>query len=121
MGGQREDPGLWGPRMLPRRLHAHRQQGKMGKWGKNDWWEHKREDSKKHKEELAAVKRFEEECMQEALGLKPKNLLLLKTQPTPEQLKDLFKKEDPAEHERQEAIGLGFGPSRQTVEVDQLQ
>ena len=24
------------------------------------------------------VKRFEEECMQEALGLKPKNLLLLK-------------------------------------------
>ena len=32
--------------------------------------------------------------------------------PTPEQLKDLFKKEDPAEHERQEAIGLG-SPARE--------
>ena len=37
----------------------------MGKWQNHDWWQNKRSDSTQHKAELDAVKRFEEECMQE--------------------------------------------------------
>eukprot|EP01068_Selenidium_serpulae_P011880 Selendium_serpulae@DN5741_c0_g1_i1.p1 len=61
-------------------------QGKFGRFNTHDWWRTERGDKGRDpiEKEVESVKQFEEALMQEALGLKPKNLLLLKgKQPEP--------------------------------------
>mmetsp|Transcript_30974 Transcript_30974/g.61075 ORF Transcript_30974/g.61075 Transcript_30974/m.61075 type:complete len:414 (-) Transcript_30974:172-1413(-) len=79
--------------------------GKFGQYYKNDWWQQgKNEDAEEKQrqvdDELAVVKAFEEELMQEALGVKPKRLMLRGSEAlTVEQKRELLgllpvKKED---------------------------
>lgn len=65
-------------------------QGKFGRFSTNDWWIRKREDAKTLNEEKDLLKRFEEEIMQEALGIKPKRLLLVKGELTDSQKCELL-------------------------------
>merc|ERR1711915_639420 len=72
-------------------------------------------------EEREAVQKFEEELMEEALGLRPKKHMLAKQKMTPEQMKEYFKeqkkltkeeriKEEEGNDKKQQ--GLGFAPHR---------
>lgn len=65
-------------------------QGKFGRFSTNDWWIRKRENPEQLREEQEIVKRFEEELMQEALGVKPKRLLLIRGELTDEQKRELI-------------------------------
>eukprot|EP01067_Filipodium_phascolosomae_P005394 Filipodium_phascolosomae@DN347_c0_g1_i1.p1 len=97
------------------------QTGKFGRFYKNDWWQKKRDNATTIQEEFQTIKTFEDELMSEALGLKPKKLLLLKHQMTEEQRKEIFKKPDQSETQQTEADnevqgvfakGLGYAPHR---------
>ena len=68
-----------------------------GNWQKNDWWQKDREKAKTIDEERKAVKEYEDEIFKEALGLKPKNLLLVKSKLSTDQMKDLLRKTQVAE------------------------
>jgi len=72
------------------------QMGKFGKYYMHDWYARKRDTTASIAEERGAVQAYEEELMQEALGLKPKKLLLAKKQMNEEELKEFLKskKED---------------------------
>jgi len=72
------------------------QMGKFGKYYMHDWYARKRDTTASIAEERGAVQAYEEELMQEALGLKPKKLLLAKKQMSEEELKEFLKskKED---------------------------
>lgn len=52
--------------------------GKFGKFIVHDWYINERQKTESIETELKNVQQFEEELMQEALGLKPKDLLLRK-------------------------------------------
>eukprot|EP00434_Breviolum_minutum_P026951 symbB.v1.2.023826.t1/scaffold2214.1/size85597/1 len=60
------------------------QMGKFGKYYLHDWYARKRDTTASIAEERGAVQAYEEELMQEALGMKPKKLLLAKKQMTEE-------------------------------------
>eukprot|EP00397_Hematodinium_sp_SG-2012_P061917 GEMP01082750.1.p1 GENE.GEMP01082750.1~~GEMP01082750.1.p1 ORF type:complete len:269 (+),score=116.14 GEMP01082750.1:169-975(+) len=102
--------------------------GKLGRWNEQDWYAKQREKTTSIDEERIAVRKFEEELMQEALGLKPKKLLLAKQQMTPEQMKEYFKeqkkqaKEERVKEEEGTSSGavqgLGFAPHR-TAELEE--
>lgn len=72
------------------------QMGKFGRYYLHDWYARKRDTTDSIDDERDSVKAYEEELMQEALGLKPKKLLLAKKQMTEEELKEFLKskKED---------------------------
>lgn len=63
-----------------------------GNWRKNDWWQKDRETTTKIDQERQAVKEYEDEIFKEALGLKPKNLLLVKSKLSTEKITDLLRK-----------------------------
>ncbi|CAK9064843.1 unnamed protein product [Durusdinium trenchii] len=67
------------------------QMGKFGKYYLHDWYARKRDTTASIAEERGAVQAYEEELMQEALGLKPKKLLLAKKQMNEEELKEFLK------------------------------
>ena len=70
--------------------------GMMGKFGyycKHDWYAKKRDSAESRESEMDAVKAYEHELMQEALGLKPKNLILSRRQLSVEDLDEFLKKE----------------------------
>lgn len=77
--------------------------GQQGKFSKYDWWQHKRgaEDVNKFTEnsEKKAVRDFEDELMKEALGLKPKKLLLQKKKLTAEEMKQIMENQDKSQAE----------------------
>eukprot|EP00923_Selenidium_pygospionis_P056459 GHVN01098516.1.p1 GENE.GHVN01098516.1~~GHVN01098516.1.p1 ORF type:complete len:239 (-),score=33.99 GHVN01098516.1:1175-1891(-) len=77
-------------------------QGKFGRFNTHDWWRKERGDKGRStiENEVTLVKRFEEELMQEALGVKPKRFLLLQNKGpvSPEEMKKLF--EEDAEQQR---------------------
>jgi len=68
--------------------------GKFGRYYVHDWYARKRESTEKIADERASVQAYEEELMQEALGLKPKKLLLAKKQLTDEELQEFLKRDD---------------------------
>jgi len=110
-------------------LGASTKIGEMGKFGKfttTDWYNQQRDKTVEIDEEREAVQQFEEELMQEALGLRPKKHMLAKQQMTPKEMKEYFKeqknqlkeervKEENVEEQQQ---GLGFAPHR-TGELEQ--
>eukprot|EP00928_Gymnodinium_smaydae_P057668 TRINITY_DN40888_c0_g1_i1.p1 TRINITY_DN40888_c0_g1~~TRINITY_DN40888_c0_g1_i1.p1 ORF type:complete len:377 (+),score=123.46 TRINITY_DN40888_c0_g1_i1:85-1131(+) len=79
-------------------LGASTKVGMMGKFGQyylHDWYARKRDTPEQVEDEKESIKAYEEELMQEALGLKPKKLLLQKKQLTEEELKLHLSKEKP--------------------------
>lgn len=100
--------------------------GKLGKFQKSDWYNSEKEKTTKIDEERGAVQKFEEELMQEALGLRPKKHMLAKKEMTPEQMKAYFKEQKHAAKEERikeeknsgEQQGLGFAPHR-TAELEE--
>lgn len=67
--------------------------GKFGRYSQHDWFSKKRDSATTIQEERKSIQAYEEELMQEALGLKPKKLLLAKKQLTEEELKEFLKKD----------------------------
>lgn len=77
-------------------LGATTKVGMMGKFGRyycHDWYTKSRESVESIETERSRVQEFEEELMKEALGLKPKKLLLAKKPLTEEELKEVLSKE----------------------------
>jgi hypothetical protein len=71
--------------------------GRFGKYDTNDWWRSNKSDSQdRHllQEEKADLKRMEEELMMEALGIKPKRLLVSKHQTVPDRPAGSIKSEN---------------------------
>ena len=98
--------------------------GQFGIWRKTDWWSNERGNAKPISEEMAAVKAYEEELFQEALGLKPKKFLATGGKLSPDQMAEMLKKETPQEptkkrklqdEEKAQDTGLGF--SKRTTNV----
>lgn len=79
--------------------------GKFGRYQLHDWYARKRDTAESISSERSAVQQYEEELMQEALGLKPKKLLLAKRQLTEEELKEFLKAEKSADKKGREAMG----------------
>eukprot|EP00930_Biecheleria_cincta_P034463 TRINITY_DN23820_c0_g1_i1.p1 TRINITY_DN23820_c0_g1~~TRINITY_DN23820_c0_g1_i1.p1 ORF type:complete len:299 (-),score=103.32 TRINITY_DN23820_c0_g1_i1:376-1272(-) len=80
--------------------------GTMGKFGKyyvHDWYARKRDTADSISEERSSVQAYEEELMQEALGLKPKKLLLAKQQMSEAELQAFLK--DKKENNGRAAMG----------------
>lgn len=67
--------------------------GKFAKYYVHDWYAKKRDTAENIENERQTVQQYEEELMQEALGLKPKKLLLAKKQLSEEELKEYLKKD----------------------------
>lgn len=77
-------------------LGASTKVGLMGKFARyyvHDWYAKKRDTAASIEEERGTVQKFEDELMQEALGLKPKKLLLAKKQLSEEEIKEYLKPE----------------------------
>mmetsp|Transcript_11562 Transcript_11562/g.20478 ORF Transcript_11562/g.20478 Transcript_11562/m.20478 type:complete len:314 (-) Transcript_11562:65-1006(-) len=75
-------------------LGASTKVGQMGKFGKyylHDWYARSRDTTESIGEERESVQAYEEELMQEALGLKPKKLLLAKQQMGEDEMKAFLK------------------------------
>jgi len=88
--------------------------GMMGKFGRyylHDWYAQKRESVESIDQERSAIQAYEEELMQEALGIKPKKLILAKDQLSPEELKDFLKRDKPEGQRGREQMG----PQRKVV------
>lgn len=68
--------------------------GKLGKYYVHDWYARKRDQADSIESERSTVKAYEEELMQEALGLKPKRLMLAKHQMSEEEIKVFLKRDD---------------------------
>jgi len=102
--------------------------GKFGKFVKTDWYNQERGEVTAIDEEREAVQKFEEELMEEALGLRPKKHMLAKSKMTPEQMKEYFKEQkkltkeervkEEQEEDPKEKKGLGFAPHR-TAELEE--
>ena len=99
--------------------------GRFGKYDTNDWWRSTKSDSHDQpslQAEKAEVKKMEEELMMEALGIKPKRLLVSKTQTDDDRPTDSLKSEsanlsqsrkasvieDAEEIESRAVTGLGY-------------
>mmetsp|Transcript_18648 Transcript_18648/g.46556 ORF Transcript_18648/g.46556 Transcript_18648/m.46556 type:complete len:374 (-) Transcript_18648:249-1370(-) len=104
-------------------LGASQKVGTMGRYGnfsRSDWWRHERGSGTTKQQEQQAIREFEDELMQEALGQKPKKLLLSKQQLTAREMQMALAKDDPdqagAEDDSganiESAKGLGFAVHR---------
>mmetsp|Transcript_19441 Transcript_19441/g.45243 ORF Transcript_19441/g.45243 Transcript_19441/m.45243 type:complete len:341 (+) Transcript_19441:73-1095(+) len=88
-------------------LGASTKVGLMGKFGRyyvHDWYAKKRDTAESIADEQETVQAYEEELMQEALGMKPKKLLLSKRQLTPEEFEE-FVQRDKAKSKEQVSDG----------------
>lgn len=90
--------------------------GTMGKFGKfyvHDWYARKRDTAEQISEERHSVQAYEEELMQEALGLKPKKLLLAKQQMSEAELEAWLKDKKENKNVRE-----AMGPQKKVVTND---
>jgi len=81
------------------------QMGKMGKYVQHDWYIKKRETTTSIQDERRSIQAYEEELMQEALGLRPKKLLLAKRELTEGELKEFLAKEKSEGKQGREQLG----------------
>lgn len=71
--------------------------GRFGQYQRNDWWRTDNQSldaASSHVKEKTQVKKMEDELMMEALGMKPKRLMLAKSRLSSEQVDEMLKKED---------------------------
>lgn len=97
--------------------------GKFGQSNKHDWWKgtaKSSESSSSVREEKSRVKDMEAELMQEALGLKPKRLMLSKNKLSSDQVDDILKKEEHASGQTEESRGKKANLSEPTTEENEL-
>lgn len=86
--------------------------GKFGQSNKHDWWKNSdrnAESSKSLKDEKSRIKDMESQLMQEALGLKPKRLMLSRNALSTDQVEGMLKKEESTDRkadETQKARGV---------------
>lgn len=73
--------------------------GKFGQYYRHDWFAKKRDSAESIANEKKSIQKYEEELMQEALGLKPKKLMLAKTQLSQEELNEYLTYETPTHKE----------------------
>ncbi|CAE8721457.1 unnamed protein product, partial [Polarella glacialis] len=95
-------------RKVPEILRSAREVGTMSKFGKyykHDWYAQSRDTAENISEERQSVQAFEEELMQEALGLKPKKLLLAKVQMNEQELKEFLKAKKGEDKNGREVMG----------------
>jgi len=100
-------------------LGASTKVGMMAKFGRyqvHDWYAKTRDTAASIEEERNTVQQYEEELMQEALGLKPKKLLLAKKQLSEEELKEFLKKDSEKSADKQGREMMG--PQRGTAVTD---
>mmetsp|Transcript_41649 Transcript_41649/g.109966 ORF Transcript_41649/g.109966 Transcript_41649/m.109966 type:complete len:320 (-) Transcript_41649:2-961(-) len=81
--------------------------GKFGKYHMHDWYARKRDTPENINNEKQSVQAFEEELMQEALGLKPKRLMLAKRQLTEEEVKEFLKTDSEKNADKQGRDAMG--------------
>jgi len=81
--------------------------GKFGRYHVHDWYARNRDTPEGMKEELQTVQAYEEELMQEALGLKPKKLMLSKKQLSEEELKEFLKRDDDKSEDKKGRTQMG--------------
>jgi len=81
--------------------------GKFGRYYVHDWFARSRDQPENIKEELQSVQAYEEELMQEALGLKPKKLMLSKKQLNEEELKEFLKRDDDKREDQKGRAQMG--------------
>jgi len=97
-------------------LGASAKVGLMSKFGKyyvHDWYAKERGSVANIEDERKTVQQYEEELMQEALGLKPKKLLLAKKQLSPEEIEAVLAKDS---DKRMDQKGRELmGPQKKTV------
>jgi len=86
---------------------------KFGRYYVHDWYAKKRDTTESIEDERQVVQQFEEELMQEALGLKPKKLLLAKKQLTEAELKEFLKQD--SEKRTDQKGREQMGPQRKTM------
>lgn len=79
--------------------------GKFGKYYQHDWYSKRRDTAETIESERQSVQQYEEELMQEALGLKPKRLLLSKKQLSEEEFKELIANNKNPDKKGMEAMG----------------
>mmetsp|Transcript_140664 Transcript_140664/g.392065 ORF Transcript_140664/g.392065 Transcript_140664/m.392065 type:complete len:224 (-) Transcript_140664:63-734(-) len=98
-------------------LGASTKVGMMTKFARyyvHDWYAKKRETTESIDSERSAVQAYEEELMQEALGLKPKKLLLSKRQLTEEEMKEFLKRDDERNNDKKGREAMG--PQKKVVQ-----
>lgn len=74
------------------------QAGRFGKYSTNDWWRTSKDgpsQSSNLDEEKSRLKQIENELMMEALGVKPKRLLVARHEMNAENVNQVLKKEEP--------------------------
>jgi len=81
--------------------------GKFGRYQLHDWYNKKRDTPESIVDERANVQAYEEELMKEALGLKPKKLLLAKKQLSEEELKEVLKRDADKSADKQGRAQMG--------------
>ena len=93
--------------------------GKFGQNQRNDWWLTNNSESSNVADSRAAekarVKSLEEELMHEALGTKPKRLLLSKSKLSSDQVGEILKKEQDI---KQEVPVKKVDPKKETIKED---
>eukprot|EP00933_Yihiella_yeosuensis_P012893 TRINITY_DN12226_c0_g5_i1.p1 TRINITY_DN12226_c0_g5~~TRINITY_DN12226_c0_g5_i1.p1 ORF type:complete len:348 (-),score=87.34 TRINITY_DN12226_c0_g5_i1:52-1011(-) len=83
------------------------QMGKFGKYYKHDWYARTRDSADHIDSERQSVQAYEDELMQEALGLKPKKLLLQKKQLSEAEVKEYLKKDDEKREDQKGRTQMG--------------
>lgn len=102
--------------------------GKFGRYYVHDWYTKSRDKAASIEEERKSIQEYEEELMQEALGLKPKKLLIQKKQLSEEELAEFLKKDSEKTAEQQKGRDIMGGQNKnmamdnsgQMVEADKL-
>lgn len=102
--------------------------GKFGKYYVHDWYAKSRDTAVSIEDERKSIQEYEEELMQEALGLKPKKLLIQKKQLSEEELAEFLKKDSEKTAEKQSGRDIMGGQNKnmamdtngQMVEADML-
>lgn len=81
--------------------------GKFGRYHMHDWYARKRDTVDNIQDERSSVQAYEEELMQEALGLKPKKLMLSRKQLSEEELKEYLKRDSDKSADKQGRAQMG--------------
>mmetsp|Transcript_25878 Transcript_25878/g.56747 ORF Transcript_25878/g.56747 Transcript_25878/m.56747 type:complete len:351 (-) Transcript_25878:102-1154(-) len=93
--------------------------GKFGRYYTHDWYARKRDSAESIADEQESVQAYEQELMQEALGLKPKKLLLSKKQLSPEEFEEFIQRDKQKSKEQVSDGKRGLIGKQKRINTDQ--
>lgn len=96
--------------------------GKFGQTNKHDWWKGDSKSSQSSNsvaDEKSRLKAMEAELMQEALGLKPKRLMVSKNRLSSDQVEDILKKEEHTERTEDDQQKRGTASSSFAADAEE--